>query len=230
MLVLVLFYSAFKYVNFPSNVLLRAFVTLIAGLLATMFISTDELMTTLTSYTALGVTLTLFFPILILLFFSMVVADKSSPLGIYAQKIMWAIYAGYLFVKSAILLTITYYCQLTSDGLSYEFIKQPPSWFMSMVLKMPILNSGEGISLESQAKTFAIVKSALDNDQIILWVLLIAAIAILFIMVFGNEYVEGWIQKEKLKAAIEAKRNEIAYAEASRKLEGEAMKKPGGGA
>ena len=60
MLVIILIYSALGYADFPENGALRFGLAIVVGLLATILITTDELVTTLKSYTALGLTLTLF--------------------------------------------------------------------------------------------------------------------------------------------------------------------------
>src|SRR3989344_7002120 len=115
LLVILLIYSSLSYVNFPDTFsssggssFVRFLISFIVGIIATFAITSSELLTILQSYTALGITLTLFFPIMILMFFSLVTAKKASPIGIFGQKILWLIYSVYLFIKSALLFYVNW--------------------------------------------------------------------------------------------------------------------------
>lgn len=105
LLVIILIFSTFSYIGFPDNAGLRFLLAIIVGVLATILISNNEVLTMLQSFKALGITFTIFIPILILTFFSFVVAAKAgSFFGVMAQKIMWLIYSVYLFLTTATLL------------------------------------------------------------------------------------------------------------------------------
>ena len=71
-------------------------------------ISKEEIITAMTSYTALGIALIVFFPILVLGFFTLVVASKASPMGIFIQRILWLIYSVYLFIKAGTVAFLKY--------------------------------------------------------------------------------------------------------------------------
>jgi len=99
-LVILLVYSALTFAQFPENGVYRLSTAITIGFLSTFLVTTQELLTMLSSYTALGVTLGVFLPIMILGFFTMMVANSSHPMGIFVQKIAWVIYSGYLFIKT----------------------------------------------------------------------------------------------------------------------------------
>jgi hypothetical protein len=219
-LVVILSYSSFAYADFPKSKILRGVTSIIVGLLATFFITTPELVSIITSYTAMGVAMSIFFPILILLFFTMVVATKANPMGIFAQKILWVIYSAYLLIKSLVLLMAPMYWKINAAGTGVE-----PK---EVTEKIPSLF--KYIFPRNEAGMLEVLKSVGNYDTAILWVLVITAVVITAIMVFGNRYVDEWMQKMKLDAEIEAKKQTIARAEASRKIEADAMQKPGGGA
>jgi len=106
LLVIILVYSALTQVQFPDQATLRVLIAVIVGFISTVMITQSEILAIMTSYTALGVTMALFFPILILAFFSFVVAVKVNVMGILVQKIMWIIYSVYLGIQALALLII----------------------------------------------------------------------------------------------------------------------------
>jgi hypothetical protein len=63
-------------------------------------IPSGDILAAVTAYKALGVTLTVFFPIFILGAFTFVVAIKLNTIGIVLQRIMWLIYSVYLFIST----------------------------------------------------------------------------------------------------------------------------------
>jgi hypothetical protein len=210
-LVIILIYSALSFVNFPENGIAKIAIAIIVGFLATFLITTAELLTSLQSYTALGVTLTLFFPIMILGFFTIVVATKGNPVGIFLQKIMWVIYSVYLFIKTGILyLFKLYYVTNPKPG-----IKFPAYWPKGL--------KEFGVDLMSKFATNETINSLGRYDAGMLLTLLISAIAVFFIMVPGNKIVRTWFAQQKIDAEIESKKAKITRSDARDKINAKAM-------
>lgn len=203
-LVIILAYSSFSSVEFPSNIVLRLVISAVVGFLATFLITTAELITMLFSYNALAVTFTVFLPILILAFFTMVVSSKANPIGIYIQKIVWVIYSVYLFIKCYtlwIIPTVVSKVELVADKGVYWYdtagtkMTEALPWYVQAVWP-----TGE------PAQEYAAAQSILNSgqDSTMLIVLIITAVMIFVIMVLGNKYVDRWFEHQKLEAEKEA--------------------------
>lgn len=218
-LVILLVYSSLVYVNFPPTAVgssgggfVKFIISVIVGFLSTFLLTTSELITILQSYTSLGVTLSLFFPILILVFFSLVTAKVGNPMGIFAQKIIWVIYSGYLFFKSL------FYLIILTEGRS---IPKWASW---------LFDKGESSTILGIAKFFVGDKAAeaitsQTFNPIILTIMLIMAIAVFIIFVLGNKPVVAWMDKEARDSEIEAQKAMLERSHAYDKLRSEEVKK-----
>ena len=132
-LIFILIFSILSYAKFPESASLQLFLALVISLLSTFAIDPGTLTGILRSYTALGVTLSLFVPILILGFFTIVVATKVNPIGILIQKILWVIYATYLFLSNGAALI------LGSENFYNTFIFKTFVFFGGM----PVTNAQE---------------------------------------------------------------------------------------
>lgn len=119
-LIVILVYSALTYAKFPEQGAVRTAIAIVVGFLATWAISPTELVAILKSYTALGATLMIFFPIMILGFFTLVVSSRVNPIGIMIQKILWVIYSVYLFMNSGASLAMGYFDE---NGFIYGFFE-----------------------------------------------------------------------------------------------------------
>ncbi|MBI2629380.1 hypothetical protein HYW74_04830 [Candidatus Pacearchaeota archaeon] len=194
-LVIILIYSVLAYVNFPDSfgtgssgsTFVRTLIAIIGGFLATFAITTSEIVAILQSYTALGVTLSLFFPIMILVFFTVVVATKGSPVGIFSSKIMWVIYSAYLFIKSGITMLIT-------NG-----------WVPGRSAIICFFLGTEGY------------KQAITNirpDPVVTTVMWIASIFVFVVFVMGGKVVTAWLSKEKVDAEIQAQKQMLERSHA----------------
>jgi len=219
LMVIFLVYSVLKQVNFPEGTTPRVVLAIIVGFLATFMITTDELITSLTSYTALGITFTIFFPIFILGALTLFVATKASPIGIFFQKIAWLIYSLYLFIKAGLLLLAKHYYVNGSYALP------------AVVQDGKTVLSGTGESLQALFQNFGLlgangVPAAVSgSDTTITIILFIVAIAVFIIGVKGNDMVITWLEKEKLQSAVEARKNQMELAKADEKLKAEDMMK-----
>jgi len=227
LLVILLIYSSLSYVNFPDTFsssggssFVRFLISFIVGIIATFAITSSELLTILQSYTALGITLTLFFPIMILMFFSLVTAKKASPIGIFGQKILWLIYSVYLFIKSALLFYVNW-------GISKGTLKPDDKGILQFVVTQ---STSSGVT--ATVNTHPILQFFLGNaplvsanDNTINILLLIMAIAVFVIFVLGNKYVEAWIAKEARDSELEAQKSMLERSHSYDKLRSEEMKR-----
>jgi len=203
-LVIILIFSALNEVEFPSNSFLRILLSLVVGFLSTFFITTKELITALTGYTALGLTLVIFFPIAILAFFTIVIARKGKAFGLYAQKIMWMIYSIFLLIKAGILFVIM------QDG-----------WTVPIAAGKPLAGTETfwGIPL-------GVTKAMVSNyDATILFTLMVTAVAVFVIMGLGNKIIREWLAGEAAETAIEAQKELIKKSQGLRRAEADAVDK-----
>ena len=159
-LIVILVYSILAYSNFPESGTLRLFIAIVVGLLATISISPGELTAMLRSYTALGASLILFIPILILGFFTLVVASKVNPIGIFLQKILWIIYSVYLFISSGSALVMGNLDKSRFTFKFFEFFGGKAAETGESILILTIL-------LVTSIAIFVI--AVLGNDMVIAW-------------------------------------------------------------
>lgn len=216
LLIILLIYSSLAFASFPESAAIRLVLSIVGGILATILLTPAELVTALQSYSALGMALTLFFPILILGFFTLVVATKANPIGILLQKIMWIIYSVYLFIKAG-----TFYVLMTSCGDKAGTIASTQigdttcgGFFFSIV---------KAITSDSSLADY--VKNMGNFDSATLLLLIIVAVAVFVIAVATNDFMVHWLAREKMVGDIEAQKDTLARAQALRKIEAEATKK-----
>jgi hypothetical protein len=104
-LFIILFFSIFAFVDFPPNFVLKIVASVIMGFIVSWMLTPDEILDSLIGLKALGVSLMIFFPILILTFFSFVIGFKMrNPFGIMAQKILWLVYGLFLVLRTGAIL------------------------------------------------------------------------------------------------------------------------------
>ncbi len=207
-LVLLLSYSGFTYARFPDSFIVRGLLSLVIGILATFLITTQELITTLLSYTALGITFSIMLPLLALGFVTFMIGSNLGPMGMYLQKIGWLIYSLYLFFK-----TVTLYILMNSTMDPVKGL-QLPGWADNVVGDFfvgPVVSSGA--FLPSSLETLKA-----SNDGVMLSVLFVTSIAVFVIMVLGKKYVDAWIAKEQLDSAVHARSVEQKKVRAIDKL------------
>jgi len=209
-IVVILIYSSLSYVNFPSRggYVTRIILSILVGFLATALIAQEELIAAMQSYTALGIALIVFLPTLILGFFTIMVASKASPMGIYFQKITWVIYSTYLFIRSGFGL----YANLAVTKFGEGAVLAQNNYTLT---KFFLGNSTEYFT-NAQA-------TGIGGGNIILLVLFVVSIAIFIIMVWWNKPVIAWLAKEKIDAEAEAQKAMIERSQEYDKARSEAM-------
>ncbi len=197
LLILIFVYSALSYMEFPHNAGLRFLVAIILGVLVTVLITTEEMLTALLSYKAAGLSIMIFLPIMILAFFSFMVAVRGGTFfGVFSQKVMWLVYSIYLFVTTAGLLMLKYIGTPT------------PAWtnFFTFLL-------GDKF------------KDAATMDSIILLVMVSVSIFVFFMFVLNNKWFIRWLEGEKLDSDLTRMRDDIDRSQRLRKVEAESTRK-----
>jgi hypothetical protein len=185
-LIVLLIYSALTFASFPESAGIRLIVAIVGGALATFLLTTQELMTAVQSYSAMGIALVVFFPILVLAFFTLVVATKANPIGILLQRILWLIFSVYLFLKAGILFALS----RGPDTLFYDTAS----------------------ALSSTKALTSIQASTIDKPMLIL--LMVVAVAVFAIAVVSNKFVVHWLAKEKISGEVESEKSMLERSHA----------------
>ena len=99
-----LIWGALSFAKFPPSGVFQALIAIPVGFLATAYITPTEVFTILTSYTALGITLTFILPFIILLFVSAMLLSNDKIRQMSIPKIMmevflWVFYLVVLVYK-----------------------------------------------------------------------------------------------------------------------------------
>lgn len=87
-----LIWGALSFAKFPPNGFFQALIAIPVGFLATAYITPTEVFTILTSYTALGITLTFILPFIILLFVSAMLLSNEKIRQMSIPKIMMEVF------------------------------------------------------------------------------------------------------------------------------------------
>ncbi len=194
-LLIVLIYSALGTANFPENAGLRLILAIIVGLLGTIYFSSSEILSIMESYKAMGLAITLFFPILILAFFTYFTATKGKAAGILSQRILWMFYSIYLFVRLVGLMVVRWFGESLNENTS--------------VLKV----------IEFLFGTSGYEDAAKAGDPIIMIMLVVAAITVFGIFVIGNKRVVQFLMAEQSEVDAKVLEDEIKRQDAKRKAE-----------
>jgi len=207
-LLIVLIYSALDYAQFPESGALKITIAVLLGFLTTFLISTEEMIAAMTAYSALGITIIIFFPILVLGFFTILVASKANPAGIFIQRIMWIIYATFLFLKAGTLALGKWW--VSTNQITNGQIMPDTNLSFAQLVRFIIgqdVNQYQNIS------------------STVLLVLIVVSISVFYLMVWKDHTIVAWLAKEKREAEIEGERGTIERAKAYDKLRAEQMEK-----
>jgi len=216
LLIIMLMYAAFRIINFPSMEKKNAFsigrlgISVITAILVMFFIPTSSLVTAMQSYSAMGVTLIILFPIFVLGAFTMLVASNANPSGLFIQRIIWGVYSVYLFLQA---------------GKVYAAHR-----IVNSVLELAAVNGGQAVSwIVFRYKNIEEAMNVANNtDSTTALVLFITAIMVFAIMYWKNNMVVKAIMAGQSKAHDQAKRKELSDADKNRKAESEQFNKAGG--
>jgi len=105
-MLLILIFSILKWGNFPPGVFLQFVLALFIAFFAAGYIVPQDLIGIMQVYSALGLTLTVVLPFIVLMFFSamMVTGTKSINVGqLMISRFVWFLFAGFLIYRMIVL-------------------------------------------------------------------------------------------------------------------------------
>jgi len=187
LIVIMLIFSSLESLRFPDNVAVRFIIAILTGVISVLFIPMTAIISAMSSYSAMGMAFIIFFPIMILGFFTYMVILRANAVGIFLQRILWLIYSLYLFFQSFRAWAANQLVEgaasgtLSGENLSYVLIK-----FSSKDSVTNIAN---------------------NTDSTTSLILLFTAIAVFIIMVLGNKKVREYMDeqiRESAKTAMES--------------------------
>lgn len=197
-LVILLIFSSFIFVDFPPGYILKTLVSIALGLMITWLVTTGEVCAMLAGYRAVGISLMIFFPILVLTFFSFIVAYKmKNPFGLMAQRIMWLVYSMFLLLRTSAYFLSMIGVGSESDGILMTLTKQAAklAWDAA-VGATPTENTG---------------------DFFIIGIIhFIVALAVLWIFVFRNQDFLKYIYEKRMEAEVLSEKEKFKRARAAR--------------
>lgn len=203
-LLIILVYSSFSYAGFLGEreefSTVRLILSIIIGLLATFLISTDALLSSLVSFTALGTAIWIFLPILVLTFFTILVSSSAVAFGMFFQKILWIVYSVYTFISGIIIFFLA-----QSKGGSA----------VAQLLTTYLINPLYGVN----SVVLGNMKVAADAPTAIL-LIVVSILVFYFAVIKGDEFVE-YLAKEKRRTDIIRQKDELERQSTKRKLEAE---------
>lgn len=204
LIIILLIYSSLAAVEFPSQTGIRIALAVILGFLATFLITTQELLTVMQGYTAMGIAFAVFLPFFVLGAFTILIARTLNPIGIYLQKVLWLIFTIYLGIKTWFLWEISDTLAGTSTinpGLTNlqagQMINVSILWFFKYPLKV----------------TSELLTMAKNSDSTVLITLLVACIFSAIIM-FSNKIVLSWFANQELESEIQKERSKVQKSSA----------------
>jgi hypothetical protein len=195
-IILTIIYASFTTVSFPENFVVRIVLSIAMSFLATYLITPDEIFGLIASYSALGITISLFLPIMVLIFLTIVVAIKANPIGIFFSKILWAIYSAYIFLKG-LFITLVWYAggktSVLNPGSTGGCDVNLNKWFK------PIgdLVSEDTLCQAAQSSTFVSL------------IMIIIGLSIFYFGVIKQDWIDAWIEKEMRDSQITTYENKL---------------------
>lgn len=201
-LLILLVYSSLSYAHFLNGGV-RFIVSIIIGLLATFLISTEALLTSLHSFTALGTAIWIFLPILVLTFFTIMVSSSAAPFGIFIQKILWVIYSVYTFISGLVVFSLA---QSKSGNVVAQFFN---NWIVT-----PLYGNNSAI-LAGMTK---------NADATTAVLLIVVSIVVFWIAVVKGHFFNAWLAKEKRDADLMNFQSDVERQAAKRRIEAEDTK------
>ena len=103
-IIMLFIFSSLNFAKIPENGFLQFLLAIIISFLATAYITPEEVFTVLTTYTALGLTLSVIVPFIILIFFSAMLLSNEKISQMTVAKVMmevmlWLFFVAFLLYK-----------------------------------------------------------------------------------------------------------------------------------
>ncbi len=218
-------YGAFTAMEFPKSSMIRMILSFIVGLLGTFMITTKELLTVLISYSALTTTVLIAVPLIALLGFTVVAAYKANRAGLYASKILWAVFAILLIFKAFVFMLMAHYFVVTGSGTAEQpFLAVPQDGITKIDVWanvfLPMKRDAVGKAITDDERIGQIMGNA---DISTAWALLLAGVAILLFVVINGKWIYNWLEDEARRAKIDEARDTIQKSVEKNKLDAKAL-------
>jgi hypothetical protein len=211
-LIILLIYYGLSAIEFPPSAALRVFIAILVGFLSTFLITSNELLTLMQGYTAMGVAIAVFLPFIIMGGITVMTAKSLSPIGIYLQKVLWVVFSFYLLVKTVTLWAVMdNLAALTAAGNQVTGISQTSILGFFNVTVTPQM-----------------ITMAQHSDRGMLLTLILASIVSVFIML-SNKIVIRWFAKEEMESLTQAERNKLEKSRIYDSLRAQEVEKGGKG-
>jgi len=175
--IIILVYLVLSIFKIPGGALVKIPLSLAVGIISTMFIRPEQIITLTLAYKATVVIIVYIIPILLLSFFSIQMVRNGEIKGIILQRVLWFFYAFILLVKSAIPFIVSTW-MLAPD----KTILPPTQWPQWIKLFVPETTKGLAEYLVTQTTTSILISA-------------IAGIFIMFTIVIGNNKIVSMISK-----------------------------------
>lgn len=143
-LLILLVYSIVSFIPFiEGKPTVQLIISIIVGILGTLYLVPADIKAILTTYSALGIVLTTIFPLIILITFDIKLTTNTDPKYGIATKAMWMIFIGYLLyawatAPSGTALTIIYIITLVAVVVWWFFGKYIKMWWLKSRAKAGI--------------------------------------------------------------------------------------------
>lgn len=178
-IILTLFvFSALHFAKFPDNNFIQFLLGITISFLATAYITPKEVFTILTTYTALGLTLSVIVPFLIIIFFSAMLLSNEKISHMTIAKIMmevmlWLFFIGFLIYK---LITgyseqelstgmqIVMFAVLGISGLILGFNKKFRKWVMGLGIEIMKAKSEMKRTVAEETKKFGDIVTPTSDE------------------------------------------------------------------
>jgi len=178
-IILTLFiFSALHFAKFPDNSFIQFLLGITIAFLSTAYITPEEVFTILTTYTALGLTLSVIVPFLILIFFSAMLLSNEKISHMTIAKIMmevmlWPFFIGFLIYK---LITgysghelstgmqIVMFAVLGISGLILLFNKNFRKWVRSLGIEIMKAKSEMKRTVAEETKKFGDIVTPTSDE------------------------------------------------------------------
>lgn len=244
-------YAAFSQLEFPQSTAMRFILSALVGILATFMITTQEMLTALLSYGALATTIIIAVPLIVLIGLTVMSAYKANAIGLYASKVLWAVFGIFLIIKGLVLLSMFQYfvVQVDTNQTTGQIINFTASYSydLSTGKPIPIPNYLQPFLPNKIGTKTVTVKDSMNNSiqknvsvarpdlnkiaQLMgkaepgnAWILIVTGCVVIFFMVFKSKWIYVWLEKEARDSAIEAAKQNINLSAARDKLQADAMR------
>lgn len=198
LIVIFLAYSGFSAFNFPEKPSMQILLAIVIGILGTIMINPDELLTIMRSYTATGIAFSLILPIIALSAITFAAAMRSNAFGIVVQKILWAAYSVYLFVTAGGALLISWGTDKDSGVLT-------ENWLIKIF------------------EFFGAKKLTTGDDPLILTILFVSSIIAFVMMVLYNAGIVRYLEADIDRAREDKYKRETDLQSTKRRADARAV-------